>query len=340
MPSYAITTFRFDQPSNAFVRTSADRELGANEVLVKTTHSGLCYTDVHAKHAAKGCGLGHEGVGTVVRVGTQVTDLTLGQRVGWGWLHHSCGSCECCAEGYPQYCAHSCGFAFGELDQGSMGDYAIRSRPFVHPIPDDVPSESAAPLMCAGASTFEALSAADTKPSDRVGVVGVGGLGHMAIMFAARWGCAVTAISNHEAKRADASKLGADDFIALDTLRQRGRAAPDGSSINVLLLCSNRVPDLELLLPLLAPRARIVFMTIQQDPVHIPYMAFVLPGHKIISSTEASRKTYAEMLRFVGRHGIVPWIQSFPMTEAGVADAFATLEEGRMRYRGVLVAQD
>lgn len=83
-PSYTITTFRFDQAANGFVKKAADRELGANEVLVKTTHSGLCYTDVHAKHSNKGCGLGHEGVGTVVRKGDAVRDLKLSQRVGWG----------------------------------------------------------------------------------------------------------------------------------------------------------------------------------------------------------------------------------------------------------------
>ncbi|KAB2575631.1 putative nadp-dependent alcohol dehydrogenase protein [Lasiodiplodia theobromae] len=336
-PSYTITTFRFDQAANGFVKKAADRELGANEVLVKTTHSGLCYTDVHAKHSNKGCGLGHEGVGTVVRKGDAVRDLKLSQRVGWGWLHHSCGACECCVDGYRQYCADACGFAFGELEQGSMGDYAIRNRSFLYPIPDDVLSENAAPLMCAGASTFEALTAAETRSSDRVGVVGVGGLGHMAIMFARAWGCGVTAFSNDEGKKDDARELGADEFFTLDSLRS-GRPA-SASPVNVLLLCSNGIPELELLLPLLARRARIVFMTIQQEPVQIPYMPFILPGHKIIASTEASRKTYIEMLRFVGRHKLAPWIQKFPMTEAGLADAFATLEEGRMRYRGVLVAE-
>ncbi|EOD45469.1 putative nadp-dependent alcohol dehydrogenase protein [Neofusicoccum parvum UCRNP2] len=353
-PTYSITTFRFDAAANAFVKQSADRELGPAEVLLKTTHSGICYTDVHAKQSGKRCGLGHEGVGTVVRAGPAVADLKLGQRVGWGWLHHvrprlptrcslltgiqSCGSCDCCVDGYRQYCADACGFAFGELDQGAMGDYAIRSRPFVYPIPDDVPSELAAPLMCAGASTYEALTAAETRPSDRVGVVGVGGLGHMAILFARAWGCGVTALSGDESKREDARKLGADEFLQLGSLRG-GR--PDGASpVNVLLLCSNGIPDLALLLPVLARRARIVFMTIQQEPVQIPYLPFILPGHRIISSTEASRKSYVEMLRFVGRHKIAPWIQTFPMTETGVVDAFKTLEEGKMRYRGVLVAQE
>lgn len=332
MPSYTITTFRFDPQSNAFVKKQADRALGLDEVLIKTTHSGLCYTDVHAK--GKGCGLGHEGVGTVVRVGDGVRDLKLGQRVGWGWLHHSCGTCEPCVDGARQYCAEACGFAFGELDQGSLGDYAIRTRPFVYPIPDDVPSELAAPLMCAGASTYEALTAAGTRSSDRVGVVGVGGLGHMAIIFARAWGCGVTALSNDNGKNEDAHKLGADEFLQLDALRS---GQPEAASpINVLLLCSNSIPHLELLLPLLARRARIVFMTIQQDPVQIPYLPFILPGHRIIASTEASRKTCIEMLRFVGRHKITPWVQKFPMTEAGLKDAFATLEEGKMRYRGVL----
>lgn len=219
-----------------------------------------------------------------------------------------------------------------------MGDYAIRARSFVYPIPDGVPPEHAAPLMCAGASTFEALTAAGTRSSDRVGVVGVGGLGHMAIIFAHAWGCGVTAISDDEIKREDAPKLGADEFWHLNALRSgRPEAA---SAINVLLLCANVIPDLELLLPLLARRARIVFMTIQQDPVQIPYMPFILPGHRIISSTEASRKSYIEMLRFVARHGIKPWVQTFAMTEEGVADAFKRLEAGEMRYRGVLVAQE
>lgn len=247
-------------------------------------------------------------------------------------------------EGYRQYCADARGFAFGELEQGAFGDYAIWEEDFVYPIPDSIESKHAGPLMCAGASVYEALDAANTKPSDRVGVVGIGGLGHTAVLFAKAMGCAVTAISASASKRDDAFALGADEFRVLSVPGEshHGPSQPSrqATGINVLLLCTNEVPDLEPLMPLLARRATIVPMTIQQKPMVVPFMPFILPGHRIVASTEASRRNHIEMLRFAARHGIKPWVEEFPMTEIGVADAFHRLEEGKMRYRGVLVAED
>ncbi|KAK8226245.1 hypothetical protein IWZ00DRAFT_526211 [Phyllosticta capitalensis] len=327
-----MESFMRIKSSKSFVIKSAPRELGHDEVLIKTTHSGICYTDVHAKE--KGCGLGHEGVGTVVQFGAGVKDLKIGERVGWG--------CKVCVQGYRQYCADACGFAFGELDQGSMGNFAIKNRTFVNRIPDAIASEHAAPLMCAGASTYEALMAAEAQPSDRVGVVGIGGLGHMAVLFAKAMGCAVTAISDTPDKKEDAKEMGADEFILLEQEQQTKSLADkvvESSPIDVLLLCANEIPSLAGLIPLLARRARIVCMTIQQSPIEIPYMPFVLPGLRIIASTEASRQHFQNMLAFVARHGIKPWTCHFPLTRDGVAEAFRTLEEGRMRYRGVLHAE-
>lgn len=213
--------------------------------------------------------------------------------------------------------------------------------------------------MCAGASTYEALDAAGMKASDRVGVVGLGGLGHMAVLFARAMGCAVTVFSRSakksDQKVEDAFALGADQVRGLaqpDVVITRGEDGEIGSSldgvgegnggdqdkINVLLVCANEAPDLEKVLPLLARRATVVLMSIQSQALSIPYMPFVLPGHRIIASTEASTRNHLDMIQFAARHRIRPWVESFAMTESGLQEAFTRLESGKLRYRGVLVA--
>ncbi|KAF2211088.1 hypothetical protein CERZMDRAFT_98819 [Cercospora zeae-maydis SCOH1-5] len=337
---HKLTTFYFDTASKSFSEKTATKSLSYNDVLIKTTHSGICFTDVHAKD--KQCGLGHEGVGEVVQVGPAVKILKPGDRVGWGWLHTSCGHCATCVTGYRQYCSEARGFAFSDLDQGSFSDYRIIDSDFAYLLPSSMSSVDAAPLMCAGASVYEALDAACTKSNDRVGVVGIGGLGHCAILFAKAMGCAVTAISSGDRKKQDAFKLGAGEFRDATKISQafsgllQSREDPQPANINVLLITSNAVPKLETVLPLLARRATIVLMTIQIEPLEVPYMQFVLPGHRLIASTEASRENHIKMLEFADRVHVKPWTEVFDMTSDGVSRAFAKLEKGEMRYRGVL----
>lgn len=226
---------------------------------------------------------------------------------------------------------------------------------FAYHIPDSISSADAGVFMCAGASTYEAMNAAGTKPSDRVGVVGLGGLGHVALLFAKAMGCAVTVLSNSaatsESKRKDAFDLGADEVRTPKEPKVAFTRAEDGriisreenddaqhSKINVLLICANETPNFEKVLPLLARRAVIVLMSIQSQPLNIPYMPFILPGHKIISSTEASTRNHLDMIQFVARHQIRPWVDRFVMSEDGLKEAFTRLESGTIRYRGVLEA--
>lgn len=341
LSEHKLTTFYFDTSTKTFSEKSTTKTLGYNDVLVKTTHSGICFTDVHAKD--KQCGLGHEGIGLVVKVGPAVQHLKPGDRVGWGWLHTSCGHCSTCVTGYRQYCSQARGFAFSDLDQGAFSDYRIIDSAFAYAIPRGLASVDAAPLMCAGASVYEALHAAGTTSNDRVGVVGIGGLGHCAILFAKAMGCGVTALSSNGEKMSDAFDLGADEFRELNdiTWSNKFESEPDEdprpANINILLITSNAVPDLKSILPLLARRATIVLMTIQMDSIEIPYMEFVLPGHRLIASTEASRENHIKMLEFADRKLIEPWTEVFDMTPEGIAEAFDKLESGRMRYRGVLV---
>ncbi|ROV99614.1 hypothetical protein VPNG_07736 [Cytospora leucostoma] len=349
MSKHTLTTFFYSAEQSHFLQKSTERVLGPREVLIKTTHSGLCYTDVHAKE--KGCGLGHEGVGLVQETGPSVTNLSVGDRVGWGWLHTSCGHCPACLSGYRQYCSRARGFAFSDLDQGAFGDYRIIDAEFAYGIPDAISSADAGPLMCAGASVYEALHAAGAKPSDRVGVVGVGGLGHMAVQFARAMGCGVTALFASRRRPSaqkvqDAFELGADEARCISEHEQVfSREGDDGTTdsseldikpINVLLVTSNELPDWSKVLPLLDRMARIVLMSIQSEPLNIPYMPFILPGHRIISSTEASKRNHVDMLEFAARNQVRPWVEVFPMTAPGLKEAFDRLESGQMRYRGVL----
>lgn len=354
MSTHTLTVFSYSVEKRAFVKKTTERALGAHEVLIKTTHSGLCYTDVHAKD--KGCGLGHEGVGVVEKIGPVVANLAVGDRVGWGWLHSSCGHCASCRSGYRQYCAEARGFAFSDLEQGAFGDYRIIDAEFAYRIPEAISSVDAGPFMCAGASVYEALEAAGTRPSDRVGVVGIGGLGHMAVLLARAMGCGVSALfaskrSPSQQKVEDAFALGADDVLCIaDGYEQSFRRGANGEvlgdppkadgavykKINVVLVASNEVPDWARLFPLLDRMARIVLMSIQTEPLNIPYMPFILPGHRIIASTEASKRNHIDMLEFVARNKIKPWVEKFPMNEQGIQKAFGKIESGQMRYRGVL----
>ncbi|KAI5208693.1 GroES-like protein [Aureobasidium subglaciale] len=346
MATHTLTTFRYEADSNTFFKKTAERVLSSNEIKIKVTHSGICYTDVHAKD--KACGLGHEGVGLVTDVGDNVTSMKLGDRVGWG--------CSVCVDGYRQYCAQASGFAFCDHEQGAFADFHIINAEFAYHVPPEIPSWQAGVFMCAGASTYEALDAAGTKPHHRVGVVGLGGLGHMAVLFAKAMGCAVTVFSGSsgkvESKAKDAFKLGADELRMLSdidtslrpdrpgSLLANGKETQPASPTDVLLICANETPDLEKILPFLARRATIVLMSIQQKPLVVPYMPFILPGHKIIASTEASRQNHLAMIQFAARHNISPWVERFPMTEDGLKSAFERLENGEMRFRGVLEVPD
>ncbi|KAH6681749.1 NADP-dependent alcohol dehydrogenase [Halenospora varia] len=295
------------------VNKISDRDVGGLEVLVRVTHSGVCGTDVHDR--TDGCGLGHEGVGIIELIGTSVTAVKIG--------HRSCGHCSECISGYRQYCPESRGQKYGEREQGAFGDFVIKHQDF-----------HAGPLQCAGITVYEALDVADAKPSDRVGIVGLGGLGHLAIQYAKAWGCDPVVFSRSAHKKDDAMRLGAKEFHLIPS--SSGEKFDPMLGVNVLLLCGNGLPDFGLFMPALARRATIVPLIIQGKPLVIPYMPFMLPGHRIIGSTEASRRNHIDALTFAVRHNIRPWIKEFPMTLAGLTSALNSLESGEIQYRAVL----
>lgn len=190
--------------------------------------------------------------------------------------------------------------------------------------------------MCGGATVFNALQFHNARPTDRVGVIGLGGLGHLAIQFAAAMGCEVAVFSGTDSKRDEALKLGAEEFYAMKDVK-------DAKSLGCrpldhLLVTSAQQPDWSLYLPLMAPSGTIYPLSIADDDLRLPYLQFLMAGLRIQGSIVSPRQIHREMLDFAAHHHIRPIIQTFPLTEAGVEKAFKTLEDGSMRYRGVLVA--
>jgi D-arabinose 1-dehydrogenase-like Zn-dependent alcohol dehydrogenase len=279
--------------------------------------------------------LGHEGVGVVEAVGPEVKYLKKGDRVGWGYETDSCGHCHECITGNEVYCAERAMYAGANLDQGSFASGAIWREAFLHRIPDGMTDEDAAPLQCGGATVFTALYG--VKPNEVVGVMGVGGLGHLAIQFAAKMGCRVVVFSGTNSKRDQALALGAHKFVALKDADPKELAGL--WPLSRLLVTTSAQPAWDTLLPMMAPQSVIYPLSVSPGNLVIPYMPLILNGIRVQGSVVATRSVHREMLDFAATHGVRPVIQTFPMTEAGIKEALERLNQGKIQYRAVLVPQ-
>lgn len=303
--------------------------------MVKITHSGLCYSDVHFKH--RDMVLGHEGVGVVSSVGPACSNLKVGDRVGWGFVRDTCAHCDMCYEGEDMYCADGDFYGQKSLDTGSLASHAVIRESFLFKIPDAVELLHAGPLMCGGATVFEALARYGVKPTDRVGIIGVGGLGHLAIQFAAKMGCEVVVFSSTDDKREEAMAMGATEFHAVKGLT----ALNLKRNINCLLVTGSGQTNWNLYMPSMAPKGKIFPLTVELGNfVDLPALPINLKGLTLQGSTVAPRQVFPKMLAHVAQHGIKPVVETFPMTEDGIAQAMERIEQGKMRYRAVLVATD
>ncbi|GAW00639.1 nadp-dependent alcohol dehydrogenase [Lentinula edodes] len=310
--AYEGITFRGSRSGQIHESRFLRQNLKPDEVAIKVTHSGICGTDLHFIHADMV--LGHEGIGIVQEIGENCKALRIGDRVGWGYTYWSCGRCSACLTGHESYCPTAGKYGAHHLDQGSFGNLAIKSEQWVFRIPDGIESKYAAPLLCAGATVFSPMIEF-LKPTDRVGIIGVGGLGHLAIQFAAKMGCDVIALSSTELKREDAINLGAREFYATD------------GSENL---------DLANYYKLLKPVATVIPLTISFEPMLVPTIPTIANGIKIVGTTPSGILAMIQTLEFAERNNIRPIIQEFPMTEVGIMEAMEKLRSGEIRYRAVL----
>lgn len=327
------TVFKGSQSGKVVKAQGADRTIHPRDVVIDITHSGLCFTDVH--YLKTDMVLGHEGVGIVSQVGPEVKDFKKGDRVGWGYNHDSCRTCKFCKKGRDTNCYQNKMYGRADLDQASFGDKFVVTEEFCHKIPDGLDLKHAAPLQCGGATVFGAMHEAGITPTDRVGIIGVGGLGHLAIQFLNKMGCEVVVFSGSENKKEEATKLGAHEFVAAKNNPKLEGVKP----VDYLLVTTSAQPDWKVYLKVLEKDATIIPLSVDEGDFVFPYMPIVGKQLKIQGSLVASREVHSLMLEFAARHGIKPIIEEVPMTEDGINHAVERLKKGDVRYRFVAVSQ-
>lgn len=224
-------------------------------------------------------------------------------------------------------------YGYADLDQGSFATAAVWREAFLFPLPAALSDADAAPLNCGGATVFNALHMYDIPPTARVGIVGVGGLGHLAIQFAAKMGCDVVVLSGSDSKKEEAMRLGAREFYATKGVEKLDIGKP----LDVLLVTTSAQPDWKLYLPILANCATIFPLSVAEGDFAIPYMQLVAKGLRVQGSIVASRAVHRRMLEFAARHGVKPVVETFEMGVEGITEAMRKLDEGKMRFRGVLI---
>jgi alcohol/geraniol dehydrogenase (NADP+) len=310
--------------------------LAADEVEVAVEHCGICHSDLSVLHNEWMNSIypvvpGHEVVGRIVAVGSQVRHLRVGQRVGVGWASGSCLHCHSCMSGDHNLCNHTQPVMIGH--HGGFAERVRSQAAWAIPLPEGLDAASAGPLLCGGVTVFTPFVEFGVKPTDRVGVVGIGGLGHMAVKFARAWGCEVTAFTSSPSKFDEARGFGAHHVVSS---REPADLARLAGTLDLLLVTVNVAMDWTALVATLAPKGRLHVVGAVLEP--IPVNAFDLIGaqRSISGSPIGSPATIATMLDFAARHDILPQVERFPMS--CVNEALAHLESGKARYRIVLDA--
>lgn len=218
---------------------------------------------------------------------------------------------------------------------GSFSGGIVWDAGCVVPIPDGYDSADAAPLMCAGATVWTCLTEYGVKPTDRVAIMGIGGLGHLAIKLASAMGCHVVVLSSSEAKREEAFGFGASEYHVF----RKGEEIKEFKPVNHLLLCGSANVDYSSLIPLMDVHGSIYPLTVDFAPSPVPLLFMNVKGIRIQGSLVASRKSLRTLVEFAADKKITPTTMTFPLTRDGVEAAMQTLRDGKMRYRGVLVRE-
>jgi len=307
--------------------------LGPEEVEVAVEHCGVCHSDLSVLNNEWGISeypaiLGHEVVGRVTAMGPNAKGLKVEQRVGVGWDSRSCMHCHQCMSGRHHLCPE-----VQPTIVGHRGGFATHIR--VHwawaiPLPEKLNVAEAGPLLCRGVTVFAPL-AMYGKPTDRVGIIGIGGLGHMAVKFAAAYGCEVTAFTSSERKVDEVKRFGASHVVSSRDSAAIGKLR---GSFDLLISTVNVKLDWEAMIGTLAPAGRLHVVGAVLDPIPVAAFSLILQQRSISGSPAGSPVAIQTMLDFVSRHGIEPQNEHFPMSK--INEAFARLESGKARYTIVL----
>jgi len=305
-------------------------EPGPNQVLVKMHASGICYTDVHQTlghiPGAFPRILGHEPVGEVVAVGTGVASRKVGDRVGVPWVQATCGRCEWCARGRKNFCAEQ--KSTGMDLQGGHAEFMPMYADATFLIPEGVSYEQAAPIFCAGYTVWSGLRWARPQPHERIAVLGIGGLGHLAVQYAKAAGFETIAISHSTDKDKMIRELGADEIVR----DGKGLAAAGGADI--VLSTTNSTKSMIDSLQGLRPDGRIVTMGADAEPISLSIIELLMKRIQVIGSQQNGPEYLYEALDFVAKGKVKTVAETYSLAEA--PKAYQRVAEGKARFRAVL----
>lgn len=311
-------------------------ELKPHEVEVQVEYCGVCHSDLSMIDNEWGMSryplvAGHEIIGRITAMGPAARGLEVGQRVGIGWTAESCQHCDPCIGGQHNLCSSAVATIGQHL--GGFADKVRASWEWVIPLPDSLDAASAGPLLCGGITVFNPLLQHGTMPYQRVGVIGIGGLGHMAIQFARAWGCEVTAFSSDPAKTDEIMAMGASRVV-----NSRDPAAIRGLSgqLDLLIVTVNVPLDWNAYLQTLAPQGKLHVVGAVLEPMPIPAFTLISGQKAVAGSPTGSPLGLRRLVDFAARHQIAPTVEYFPMSQ--INEALQHVRDGKARYRVVLKA--
>jgi len=330
-----IHAFAAPQPAQPLTPWSYESDgLQPDEVLLKVLACGICHSDVHMidnDWALSTYPLvpGHEVVASVVERGSHVQHLEAGTRVGVGWQRSACLRCDDCLRGDENCCDRNTGVI--THGRGGFADHFVMDSRFCFQLPDELPTDFAGPLMCGGITVYGGLRAGGMGSGQRIGIIGVGGLGHLAIQFAARLGNEVTVFTTSEDKAEEATRLGAHEAILV---RQGRFSRKPGRPFHQILSTAPAALPCEPYLGLLATDGVLSFVGVPSEPLSVPVFPLIVKRRRIVGSPIGGRALMNEMLELAARLGVRPIIELFPLAEANAA--IAKIRANTIRYRAVL----
>ena len=344
IPAYAAATAT--SPLAPF--TVDRREPAAHDVVIDIAYCGVCHSDIHQARDEWGGSTfpmvpGHEIVGKVSRVGSKVTKWKPGDAVGVGCFVDSCRECEACREGEEQFCANGISATYNGYERAGVkldrsrptyGGYSTRivvDENYVLRIPDGLPLDRAAPLLCAGITTYSPLRHFGLKAGDKIAVVGLGGLGHIGLKIAKAMGAHVTVLSHSPNKRDDALKLGADEFLAT---KDPAVFEKNAKRFDFILDTVSAPHDYNAYLNLLGRDGTMILVGAPDKPAPLAPFALIISRRRIACSFIGGIRETQEMLDFCAKHGVVSDIELIPIDR--INEAYERTIKGDVRYRFVI----
>ena len=338
-----VLAYATDDKNCQFHKTTITRrEPGPTEVFFEVKYAGICHSDIHTAREEWGPCLyplvpGHELAGIVTQVGSEVTKFAIGDKVGVGCMVDSCKNCEYCDQGLEQFCVNGNVGTYNSIGVDGLptaGGYSqgitVEER-FVCRIPDAIPFEKAAPLLCAGVTTYSPLKRWGAGPGKKVAVVGMGGLGHMAVQIAAAMGAEVSVISQTMSKEADGKLFGATNYYAMS---EEGTLAKLRGTFDLVLCTVAAETDLDALLGTLKVFGTFVDVGAPEDPSKF-HMFSLIGGNKAMAgSAIGGMPETQEMLDFCAEHGIAPQVEIIAGED--ITEAYDKVVASKVRYRYVI----